>query len=89
MDEIPRLRIELDGIKQSVIHMFNQNNEELNNMIIAEFDKQLTSEFVQLEINKAVSECIRKSISGVTSDWNLQQAITRMISDNIAELIKD
>ncbi len=85
--EFPVLRIELEGLKQNIATMFNQNNDELNKMVIETIENKLTAEWVQAEINSAVEYCIRNAIKEVSGNWKLQAAITELISENIEKLI--
>jgi hypothetical protein len=44
---------------------------------------------VQLQIDQAVKDCLQKSIVKVADDWNLQNAITKLIGDAIAKMVAD
>lgn len=86
---LPTLRIELDGIRSSVKHIFLQHNEELSNMVMDELDRQLQLEWVQIEIKGAVESCIKEAIDGVANNYRLKSAITDLIGEAIEKLIKE
>jgi len=84
-----RIRIELEGVKQSVQHMFNQNNEELNKMVMDEIDRQLQLEWVQDKIRWSVESCIKEAIDDISNNYRLKSAITGLIGKSIEKLIKE
>lgn len=85
----PRLKIEIEGLKQSVVQIFNQNNQELSDMVTKTIEDRLKSEWVQDQINLAVEQCIREAISNVSNNYELQRALTNLISASVAELISE
>ena len=86
MNELPVLRIELDGIKQRIAHTFADHNDCLNKQIEKTINETLTEEWVQYEINIAVKNCIRKSIENVSDNWRLQEVITNAIAESIEQV---
>ena len=84
---LPVLRIELEGIKQNIAHMFNQNNDELNKMVQETIESQLTEDWVQGEINQAVRSCMKSAIEDIANNWKLKNAITELMVDSIEKTI--
>jgi len=84
----PVLRFEMEGIKHTVQHMFNEHNNELSRMVTNEIEQQLSQEWLQLEITKNVSTCMEKAVKDVSNNWKLQNAITNLIGDAVAELVE-
>ena len=89
MDNIPRIRIELDGVRQTVQHMFGQSSDEFKQLILDEIEKQLTTEFIQAEIARAVSGCLKSAIYDMTNNYNLKCAITSELSDAVVKVINN
>lgn len=89
MTEIPRLRIELEGIKATVAHMFAQNQDALLEMISETLERTLNQEWIQEEINREVENCIRKAIADVSNNYNLRSAITNMVADQVDKLLSE
>ena len=87
MQQIPLLRIELEGLKQNVTMMFNQNNEALNKMVLDTLEKTLTEKWVQEKVNQEVTNCIEAAIKEISNNWKLRSAITDLISSSINELV--
>ena len=85
--QLPVLRIELEGVKQNVAHMFAQNNDELNKMVQETIAAKLTEEWVQTEINRAVDNCIKSAIKDIADNWKLKNAITNLMVDSIEKTI--
>jgi len=86
---LPRIRIELEGIRQYTEHAFLQNNEELSKMVIDEIERQLQLNWVQDKIRLSVELCIKEAIDDVSNNYKLKSAITELIGDSIEKLIKE
>lgn len=89
MSDIPRLRIELEGVRATVATMLAHHNDDINKMVISSLNEQLTQEWVQTEIDQAVVQLLRKSISEISSNWELKQAITKLVGEAIAKMVND
>ncbi len=85
--QLPVLRIELEGVKQNIAHMFSKNNDELNKMVQETIASQLTEEWVQGEINQAVRDCMKSAIEDIANNWKLKNAITELMVDYIEKII--
>ena len=82
-----RLKIELEGLKTSVQHMFNDHNEELNKYIIEQVNSTLTEEWVKESVKKQVNICVQNAVNDISENWALQSAIKNVIGDHVAGLI--
>ena len=89
MREMPKLRIELEGLRQNVAHCFNANNDELNALVIDTIEKTLTAEWVRAEVQKSVNGAVKAAVEDVANDYHLKQALTTHVSEAIASLIKN
>ena len=87
--DLPRLRIELEGISRTVQHLLNEDMAGLSDMIKAELETQLTSETVQLKIAKAVGTCIDTAINEITSNYQLKVALSGIIADSVIKRLED
>ena len=87
MEHMPTIRVEIEGIRQAIVHLFNQNNKELASIVSKTIEDRLNAEWVQSEINQNVDICIRKAIGKISDNWELQTAISSMISEQISKLI--
>ncbi len=84
----PILRIELEGVKQTLAHHLGTHNQELSDMIIAELDAQLTEEWIQKEIHETVKNVIQHSIHNLVNDYNLRLTITAAVSDAVVKIVQ-
>ncbi len=89
MQELPRLRIELEGVRQTINHMFGQNQDALLGMVSESLEKTLNQEWVQEQINAEVEKCVRKAISNVSDNHDLRSAITNMVAEQVTKLVAD
>ncbi len=87
MRDLPMIRVEIEGVRQTVTRMFNDRNNELNDMVIESLDRQLSESWVQSEIDEAVKQCAKNAIAALADDWRLQQAITKLVGESVSKLI--
>lgn len=85
--EFPRIRVELEGVRQNITHLFNENNDKLNEMVIEEINRQLTEDYIVSNIQRCVSDCIEKAVDDVANNYKLKTAITNIIAESIEKLI--
>lgn len=88
INEIPRLKIEIEGIKRNIVHAFNQNDKELSIMVMKTIEETLNAEWVQNEINHAVNLCIKNAIADISNNYTLKSSITSLISESISKLVE-
>lgn len=77
------LKIELDGLRQSIIHSLETQNNEFSEMIQKEINHQFTQGWVQVRIREGVTDCINKSIDSLTDDYRLRNAIKDAIINQL------
>jgi len=85
-DEIPRIHIELEGIRTSIQHMFMTKNDELNNLICNELEKTLSAEWVKESIRVEIEKIVKEAILNIKGNFLLKQAITDSISENLVKI---
>lgn len=88
MNELPILRIQLDGVRQSVAKMLADRNCEIEKALIAQLDETLTEDWVQDEIKAAINKAVKESIRNVGENWNFQNAIRETIGDALAAAVR-
>ncbi len=88
MIDVPILRIELEGVRSSVVTMLQDRNDELNKMIAQEIDATLKLEWVQEKISYVVKEMIGKAIDKVSNNYQLQDAIASLVSNAVTEMVQ-
>ena len=82
---MPIIRFELDRVKESVASMLCDRNDEINNYIIQALNKELSESWVIDEIDCAVKNALKNAIGDIATDWNLQQAISKLIAVEVAK----
>lgn len=86
---MPILRIELEGIRESVARALVTRNDEINKLILDSLESQLQEEWVIESIDSAVKAQIKKSIDDVSTNWELRMEITRVVSESISKIFSD
>lgn len=89
MIDIPRLRIELDSVKQVTHHMLMTNQSELNDMVLQALEKTLNQEWVQEQIQEQVNMAVHQAIANVSNNYPLKQAITDLIATQLRERVQE
>jgi len=86
---MPVIRLELEGIKQSVASMFIDRNNELSNIVAETLDKTLSEEWIMKNIKSAVDECVTKAIASLSDSHALQYAIKCQIEECVIGSFSD
>ena len=87
MLDMPKIRIELEGISRTVQHMFATHNDELNTIICEKLDKTLNKDWVKNIIGEEVEKLVRKSVPNIRNNYQLRDAIENLVADNLTKLI--
>lgn len=87
MRDFPVLRIEIEGVRQTVAHALVAKEEAINKMVLKSLEDQLTEDWVTDAINSAVKQCLVKSIDQVSDNWALRDAISKLIGESIRKLV--
>lgn len=82
---LPIIRLELEGVKQSVAHMLADRGKEINDLIVMSLENTLKEEWIAEQINYEITECVKKSIKNLSNSYTLQSIITDMIEKTISE----
>jgi len=84
-DELPIIKLELDRMRYSVVHAFNQRNAELEEIVNEELEKALENFSYAQEIRKVVDNVLQEAIKRAVESFFMfgggQQVINEMIGD--------
>lgn len=75
---IPIIRIDIEGMKESIQYAFAVHSEEFNTMIHAAVDKAIDVDTIQAKIDKEVEKALHLSIESL-SEHSLVKGIVRDI----------
>ena len=85
----PVVRIEIEGLKQSVLHHLAKDQRILNDHIEQELEKVLNQEWIAEEVNKSVTKNLQKAIEGLSTNYDLtrafQEAIVEMVNKSLSK----
>lgn len=85
MSTLPIIKIEIEGLRRQVCSGLLGINDEINKYVMKSLEKQMTEEWVIVEIDNAVKECLKKAIEGIANDYRMRSAMTELVSNVIAE----
>lgn len=86
----PIVRLELEGVRESVVHALADRNGEIEHAVQAEIDNQINNFDFTSHIREEVSKCLREMVSGSLKrhiSWTLEKeiadAVEKMIADRL------
>lgn len=79
MQEVPMLRVELEGIKRSIKGALIASQDEINKMIEATIEETLTEQWVQEHITREVRQAIRDTISDGIDNAEIVGTVSNLI----------
>ena len=82
--DIPRIRVELEGVRRAVMSMLSEN-DELEQLVNETIRARITDDWVKGEIERAVESCISKAISGIADNYEVQNIIRQAIVIGLKE----
>jgi len=87
MLNMPMLKIEIEGLRYSVIHAFDGHNKDFSEHVADTLEKTLTEEWVKKSVQEAVNECIKTAVKNISGNYQMQRAITDLMSDKLCTII--
>ncbi len=89
LKNMPMIRLELEGMRQAILHSFLKYNSELNKAVDEALKNAVSAdsffELVDREVREAVNECVAKEIKGYFG-WGEGR---KMISETIEAAFKN
>ena len=85
MREMPIIRVDLECVRDSIMHSFIADSNEINKIVVEELDNILSEEWIRASIKSEVANCVKSAISGISDSIMLQ----RVISEKLTECIVD
>lgn len=93
MFEGPQIRIEVERMKYSIIHMFAQHNQEIEDAVSKELDIALKNYPFAQQVQKTANEILDRAIKSAIEDYllygdgykQLQQAIQEIVDKVIVK----
>jgi hypothetical protein len=87
MNGYPIIKIQIDGIRSSVLKAFDASNLEINAYVLRSLDNMLQEEWVIAEIDEAVKSCLKQAIKGIAGNYQMKQAIEDVLCETILKKI--
>lgn len=89
MFETPKIKIEIEGVRSSILHHFDVANNDLNKRILNTIEETLTLDYIDQQIKQVVFKCLTEAIDDVANNYQLKSAITTVVSDSITKILKE
>lgn len=83
----PIIKIEMEGLKSSVMHYMQQHNDDFNAMVKNALEQTLTEEWVKHSIQEAVNKTVQNAIDGMCDNWQLKNAVSDALGKALAQMI--
>lgn len=84
----PMIRIEIDHVKESILHHMGERHDEFNRMVRDSLNNCLNETWVAERVQRSVDECVRKAIDGMADNYKLRSAVEDAIASAITEMVK-
>lgn len=81
MENIPVIRLNLEGIRSQITHAFMAHSEELNQMVAAGLEKALSADNLQERINEEVQNAIDDAIKSLSSNYTIRSIVFDIVSE--------
>ncbi len=82
---IPRIRIEIEGMKESIQQALAVHNEEFNTMIHEAVDKSFTVETIQAKIEMQVAKALDNAIDNLSKSYQVKTIITDIVLQSLVK----
>lgn len=86
----PIVRLELEGVRESVVHALTDYNGEIERAVQTEIDNQINNFDLTSYIHEEVNKCLREMVSGSLIrhiSWTLEKeiaaAVEKMLVDRL------
>ena len=87
--EVPILKLDLEGVRMSVMTHLLQYKDEVDAMTMKIIEETLTEEWIEKSIRDNVRQTIREAINGIPRDYELKNAISEVIAHALKESISE
>lgn len=81
------IRIELEGIRSSVMTALHEQQDDYEAIVVDCLDKTLSEEWVRYSIQLAVNEVIQSAVSGLGNNWQLKTAVDRALGVALGDMV--
>jgi len=84
---VPFLRFEMENIKTSVMHHFQDHHNELGKLVNETIAETLNEQWLHNEVKLNVERCLRSAIQDLGSSRALQLRLTDIMEQEIDKLL--
>jgi len=88
LNKLKIFRVELEGLKSSVMHYMNEHQSQINEIIRQRLEETLTEEWAVNEINQAVDKCLHEAAYELSKNWELKDMLTKCMISTLRESIE-
>lgn len=84
MNDFPRIRIELEGMKYQIIHAFASHNDDIENLVAQELEKVIATFPFGETVSRLANEILTKAIDDTLKEfmiWGGGKKVLREIID--------
>ncbi len=85
MNGIPIIKIELEGMKQSIQAALTARGEEFDTMIHAAVDKIFTIETIQAKIDMQVAKALDNAIDSLSESHHVREIVKDIVVNSLVQ----
>lgn len=83
----PAIRIEIERLRESVIHMFDQHHSALAEYTAQAIEEQLSEEWVLGMVQDSVKKAITKAIENIATNHRVSYELEKVLADQLCNMI--
>lgn len=88
MLELPKIRIEVEGMKYQIIHAFGSHNDEIEKYVADELNKVLETYPFAEEVAKVSKQVLTEAIKHSVQEFLLYGEGRKVLDEVVADLLK-
>ena len=89
MNRMPIIRLELESLKETVVHAVMARDEELQAAVKEELERYLTCDYLAGHIQREVKGMVDEAIKGMCTNWRVQEAVKEAIGDVVVAALNN
>ena len=87
--DTPIIRIEMEGIRRTVMSHMAAKNHEYNEMVQQTLAATLNEKWVRESVQVAVNKTVQEVINNLGNDSNIKYAVSDVLSKALAQMISN
>lgn len=89
MEGMPIIKLELDDMRERIIHAYASRSDEFNEMVAKALDKTLCAENLQALVEVQVQKAVDDAIKSISSNYIIQSIVRQIVIEALHKKQKE